>query len=150
MLTRSSRSSMGWHVRLRTAMDVTCSCKLFPTSLHQVLPGKAWGWGRGETAHQAAQVDVLRMPCALGPDLQGLPGDHEAVEHLPSTGRGRPPRDQSPTLNTVAAAYCCECLACGTWNGEQTKQPDCQLNFHGLHLNSLLISGHRYYLRRWP
>ena len=61
-------------------MDVTCSCKLFPTGLHQVLPGKAWGWGRrsdsppGGTGGRAKDA-----PCPQ-PRSAGLAQDHEAVE----------------------------------------------------------------------
>lgn len=129
-------------------MDVTCSCKLFPPA-HQVLPGKAWGWGRerqptrrwGGCAKDALCSAQICRACR----------DHEAVEpashpqaeedHLETKAHSQHHWQQRTAVNNEA---------CGAleWRTE-TKQPDCQLDFHGLHLNSLLISGHRYYSRRW-
>ena len=72
------------------------------------------------------------------------------MEHRVGQGGRGPARDQSPTLNTKwqqRAAVDSETCGGPDWRTE-TKQPDHQLHFHGLHLNSLPISGHRHYLCR--
>ena len=192
MLTRSSRSSMGWHVHLGQQWMLHALANSFPLASTKCFQERPGGGAGGETGHRVAQVDVLRLPRALGPDLQGVPkttgprnlpptlneepdteqqtrpvycwgqsssaqgppAEEQALEGYWQLGVGQggrgPARDQRPTLNTEWQQRTAgDSGACGglDWRTE-TKQPDHQLAFHGLHLNSLLISGHRHYLCR--
>lgn len=77
---------MGWDVHLGQQWMLRALANSFPLASTECFQERPGGGAGGETGHRAAQVDVLRLPRALGPDLQGVPK---------TTG----PRNLSLTLN---------------------------------------------------
>ena len=61
----------------------------FPPASTRCFQERPGGGAGGATAPRAAQVDVLRMPHALSPDLQGLPKTMRPWNLPPTLNRQR-------------------------------------------------------------